>query len=321
MLITFADGSEPVVLSSLREAKIPFEKYFTFNNSALFADCGPNQSPFAQQFWQLGQSSYGIFFKELTKVKPKALTLTTEVLEHREQLDAIMIGLLDDVKTGLNKLERIHQEKRLLDQHAVDIRANRNYQQKIIEDRVRHRKLRPGENALNCLKCDKTCHYPCKCVHAGATDRKCIVINSWGACSVCKCPYEEHCDTGYRYESYTVERELTFEELKKRHDTAKADEGSRKRVLDRLNREYHQVHKSVKNLIHCARECFNKLNMIALRPNPLTETDYLDMLILNEKQDGSIGYLQRIEMLENLKKKASLFKDLSNRDFDPLLKK
>lgn len=37
-LITFADGAEPPVLASLKEANLPFGSTFQFNNSALFAE-------------------------------------------------------------------------------------------------------------------------------------------------------------------------------------------------------------------------------------------------------------------------------------------
>jgi hypothetical protein len=74
MLVTFADGKRPPVLSALRAAKLPHEQYFPFNNSGLFAEnTGDNVSCFSPMFWEMGCKSFQMFFNKLTKMKQKVL--------------------------------------------------------------------------------------------------------------------------------------------------------------------------------------------------------------------------------------------------------
>lgn len=46
---------------------------------------------------------------------------------------------------------------------------------------------------------------------------------------------------------------------------------------------------------------------IALKPEKLTEVDYIDFLILTEKNEKKYGYVERIKALEELKKAITLF--------------
>lgn len=62
-LITFADGTEPPVLASLVESKLPFGSTFTFNNSALFTDKKDlKNTSLAPIFWKMCFCSFHSFF-------------------------------------------------------------------------------------------------------------------------------------------------------------------------------------------------------------------------------------------------------------------
>ena len=56
MLLPFADGGDPEVLSALKEAKVPYQQYFDFNNVNLFA--GGRKLPMMQGFWEMGKQSF-----------------------------------------------------------------------------------------------------------------------------------------------------------------------------------------------------------------------------------------------------------------------
>ena len=66
MLLTFADGQKPQVLSGIQEAQLPYISCFKFNNSALYAkkdasdDCGvvvDDDDDFDEMFWRMTCSS------------------------------------------------------------------------------------------------------------------------------------------------------------------------------------------------------------------------------------------------------------------------
>ena len=72
LIITFSDGQRPPVLEAVMEANIPnyTEKFFKFNNSALFAENHESgEVGFDEMFWKMGSVSFKNFFLEF----PKAL--------------------------------------------------------------------------------------------------------------------------------------------------------------------------------------------------------------------------------------------------------
>ena len=121
MLLTFADGQKPEVLSALKSAEIPYKKFFKFNNQALYgrkksetADDAENDGDgddtsndgdddedevedsndkaesddekIRKTFWKMGAKSLKSFVTFLGKVKSQSLTLTAEVLNERSKL-------------------------------------------------------------------------------------------------------------------------------------------------------------------------------------------------------------------------------------------
>jgi len=59
-------------------------------------------------------------------------------------------------------------------------------------------------------------------------------------------------------------------------------------------------------MIHEAQLILARLNEIALKPNPLTELDYIDLLIESEKQECKPGYIKQLEYLQEVRKKAEV---------------
>ena len=84
MLLTFADGQKPQVLSGIKEAKMPYKNYYKFNNSALYVQNTKDEDEedeeeegnFNEMFWKVGIKSFKNFMTELGKVQPKSLVLT-----------------------------------------------------------------------------------------------------------------------------------------------------------------------------------------------------------------------------------------------------
>jgi hypothetical protein len=53
-----------------------------------------------------------------------------------------------------------------------------------------------------------------------------------------------------------------------------------------------------------ARSYINRLGQIAARPNPLSNVDYIDLLIQSEEQEHKVGWEGRVRYLRGLRELA-----------------
>ena len=131
VLFTFADGQKPQTLSAMLAAGIleSESNFFKFNNSALFvANSGEeDEDNFDRMFWRMGIRSFEKFFRELAKLESKSLVLTKQVLDERAQLEVRLSGLREKIELGVNKLSELQQLRRVCNQYAADINANKNF--------------------------------------------------------------------------------------------------------------------------------------------------------------------------------------------------
>ena len=148
IMVTFADGQQPPVLTAINESGVPCPKrkdglpiHFKFNNSALFADNKLDKVnnedddedeedggvDFDKMFWDMGTNSMEQFFSALNLIETKSLTLTKEVLRQRRQLEISIENLEKKVKLGFAKLEEIQQESQILQTHEAAITANGDF--------------------------------------------------------------------------------------------------------------------------------------------------------------------------------------------------
>ena len=180
MLLTFADGQKPQVLAGIKEAQMPYKKYFKFNNSALYVsnkgamevnEFGADEN-FDEMFWKMGKKSFKTFMAELDKLQKKSLVLTKDVLEERSRLEITVEGIQKDVKMGLNKLEQLRVEHQTLDHHQSDIDKNRNFTYTVDEQVIETEPTNPGQYTTNCITCNMTCHE--NCAYANDHEKVCI---------------------------------------------------------------------------------------------------------------------------------------------------
>lgn len=79
----------------------------------------------------------------------------------------------------------------------------------------------------------------------------------------------------------------TYEELKRKYEIAQQEEQKHRSVLGEVKNAFSSLGSKVKKMVHDVRGYLNKLNEIALRPNPLSDIDYIDLLIESEKNEES----------------------------------
>ena len=319
LMITFADGQEPPVLCAVKEAVIPYGSHFKFNNSSLLVM--PVAESFAKNFWDMGTESFGDLFDNLEKTGAVSITLTKEVLIERERLQTILQGLQRKIADGLDKCNELQNVEEVLEKHESEMKINENFKYEVKVMKRLSVKLPSDKRALNCRKCFTTCHYPCDV--RNNEHFNCLVMNNYGSklatCNVCpsECSWEDHVTQNLRYQSYEGRETRTIKELKDLYDKASNKCKQVQDIINALEEELSQMQENVMNDIQQAKRCKQRLDEIALKPDKLTEIDYIELLIRSEMNEKNDGYEARIEALEEMKKAAQLLAQLSSEDRKP----
>ncbi|XP_012714227.2 uncharacterized protein LOC105922848 [Fundulus heteroclitus] len=323
ILVTFADGQKPPVLAGIKESGVPCPKdakglpvHFKFNNSALFADNkssaadnlsgDDDEENFDKMFWNMGTKSMKRFFAALNQIETKSLVLTKEVLRERKQLEVSVENLQIQVRLGLAKLEEIRETRAKLKEHEAEISRNENFEFDVPIKRPKQVNIAgSGEYITNCQQCQVTCHYPCG-IPNDADKKGCWAMDGNGYCHQCKgkCYWNVHFNQKYRWEYEDVVEKRTVKELKENYEKATGQKMTVEGLMRELKGEYDIMENEVNNLMAKSAKCLNRLKEIALKPNPLSTPEYIDMLIEGEKQEAKPGWKQRVESLMKMKQKA-----------------
>ncbi|XP_044225087.1 uncharacterized protein LOC122994455 [Thunnus albacares] len=311
ILVTFADGQPPPVLEAINASGVPCPKtrdglpvHFKFNNSALFAD---NKSSAANSTDEDGEDGgFDQFFTALNVIKTKSLKMTKEVLRERKQLEVSIENLQKQVKVGLAKLEEIKETSDKLKEHEAEISRNENFEFEVtVKKPVQVDISGSGNYITNCQQCYYTCHYPCP-IPNDADKSGCAAMGSDGNCTQCsgKCCWNVHFNQKYRWDYPEVKEKRTVKELKEKYLKASKAKMPVQALFDELNAEYDHVQADVVTLMKRSAECLNRLKEIALKPNPLSTPEYIDMLIEGEKSEAKPGWKKRVQSLMKMREKA-----------------
>lgn len=306
LMATFADANTPPVLEATKEAGIPYKKSFKFNNSALFAS--NKGEDINSMFWIMGHKSLKDFFGHFSKAEARSLVLTREVLREREQLESLIPGLQQQVRVGLSHLDEIQQEERALRQHEAEITANEDFIYHVDVTKFRKHPL-PNTVTTTCLQCNFTCHENCAYSNDGDKYR-CCAMDVAGNCTVCpkNCHWDEHANLPFHIEYYTERESRTSDDLKKRYETAKTGKEKVKSMIVKNEGILHNLQAYVFSVIDNARRSIKRLNEIALKPNPLSEIEYLDLLIESEQIEAKTGWKTRVNQYKKMRKNAEVLK-------------
>lgn len=305
LMTTFADGKKPPVLKAVEGAGVPYVATYKVNNSALYAQ---NTDMFGEMFWKMGYESFTKFFSEIENVEPTSLQLTKEVLKERQRLETVIKGLQPQIQSGLSKIDEIQQERKTLEMRESEVLANKEFTYRVNMTKQIKIDLECGEYVTNCLTCNCTCHFPCH-IPNDADKYRCWAMDSErmdSRCRICdgKCSWKEHVNNPYRFELYTEEVEKTSADLKKKYEKALEGRKGVHAIIECMENELKQSHRQVIQNIQEARHCLERLQDIALKPNPLSEVEYIDLLIESEKSEAKKGFRNRIQALEKLRDQA-----------------
>lgn len=285
-LITFADGTEPPVLASLKEANLPFGHTFQFNNSALFAENkNLTTTSLSPMFWGLGFNSFQNFFDQLSHFETKSLTHTKDVLIEREQLKTVIASILPEVKAGLSKIGELRAQLEIFKKHKDDIKNNKDFEYEVEETKQFLVELPRGQHVTNCLQCNITCHEDCE-IADDAKKSGCWAMTN-GKCRICigKCIWSDHKNTPYIFK-YSIEKvKKRYTEMKQKYEEAKGSKLTYETFIEELIYDEECLFENGKHMMAEMNRCKSKLKEIALRPDPLSVEEHIELMIVAEETE------------------------------------
>lgn len=304
LLLTFSDDQTPQVLSAIKEAAIPYKADFKFNNSALFAKY--STGTFDEMFWRLGVENFNKFFRKFEKVEPHSLHLTRENLNERQHLEAVIEGLKMQIRMILAKIDVLRQKQYILRKREAEILQNQHFTYEVTVSKQRRIELPKNVFVTNCCQCEFTCHYPCP-VSEDNEKYRCKAMDGGGPdsarCTVCpgNCPWTQHVNASHRFETYYEVETQTSDDLKKNLFDAIEGKSQIESMIDDVEKELEMLQGVIVGMVREAKWSLERLQEIALKPNPLSETEYIDLLIKAENSEKSPGFTERIKAFEMIK--------------------
>ncbi|MEE6515501.1 hypothetical protein FKM82_024328 [Ascaphus truei] len=319
-LINFCDAETPPILEAIKTADIPCPLdsngdpiHFKFNNSALFANNQETNRSFNEMFWNMGSNSMKTFFRSLSTIETKSLSLTKEVLKERKRLEITLQALQPQIQAGLLKLEEIRKTQSALQQHKAHMAANKDFEYETDVTVPVQEKI-TGHFITNCQSCHFTCHYPCG-IPNDKDKRRCDAM-SGGICTVCpgKCVWSVHYNQKYKWDYVQKIEKRTYYNLKLNYEKASGEAMTAEKIYQELEKDYDTAKDKVLKLINDSSQSLKRLREIALRPNPLSATEYIDLMIQAEEQEAKPGYQERIRSLREVRGQAELIGKIENEE-------
>ena len=164
LMTTFADSNRPRVLDAVREAQVSFCFDFHFNNSALFPkqhnvrSAGDFERDLDQMHWKQYFISFAKLFRQLVTMQAASLTLTSEMLDERRQLESVSQGLLGQIKFMVGNINELTQERAVMEENKAKIAANESFLYTVSTQKIIKRNIAgTGRYVTNCLTCNFTC--------------------------------------------------------------------------------------------------------------------------------------------------------------------
>ena len=313
IMTAFTDRPEPQVLEAVKAAKIPYCAFFPFNNSALFAQ---QTGKFTQMFWDMDYASFTDFFIHFEKARSVSLQLTHEVLRECQQLECVFSDLQLQINMGLSKMDELQQEiilkRKESERKESEVLSNNDFTYKVKVPKVRQIDIKgTGRYAINCRHCNYTCHDNCEYIN-DEDMHKCSAMDGGGKsnakCKVCpgRCHWKYHVSDSYYFDVYEEIETRTSQDLRERYEKAISKKANVEGMVSKMQKQLDDHSQLILSKIRQACQCLQRLSEIALKPNPLTEVEYIDLLIESEKSEKKPGWQHRIQHFQKIREQADI---------------
>ena len=327
-MLTHADSKVAPVLSAIVEADLScpidsqtgYALHHKFNNSGFFCsnrETGNTDDKFNRFFWQLGMENFEKFFNILTRMKTKSLSLTKQVLEKRKLLEATVDGLKLLIQIGLYRMKELREKKKMIASSQVQIKGNKIVQFEFEGTVAKQVEVPTGHFVTNCNMCNVTCHYPCSSkddkFDCSAMDKS--MPENHRRCTVCpgKCLWTAHAHKPFMWNYVLEKRTTTSDAIKTKFEKQLNTEiTSEDELIQLLQQTIEENEEAILEKVETVANCIARLEEIALRPNPFSSVQYINLIIDQEKENKRPGFEDRIVSLERLREVAEIQEKIRN---------
>jgi hypothetical protein len=121
-------------------------------------------------------------------------------------------------------------------------------------------------------------------------------------CKVCpgKCQSSDHVNEKQRWVYQQVEEKQTLFDVRKRYEEAMGQQANAEGTLASLKAEIERFKLNIFTAMKEITSCSNLLKNKALRGDPLTTAEYIQLKIDNEQKEKKHGYAERINSLQDV---------------------
>ena len=102
------------------------------------------------------------------------------------------------------------------------------------------------------------------------------------------------------------------EDVKKKYEALQNKKLTTQELIKSLEKDAKAVESEIMSLVTEAVDSTRRLQQIALRPAPVYNTDYIDILIKNEEADNKSGNERRIRFLQQLREQAKILSKIES---------
>ena len=301
-------------IEALKGQNIKVKKSYHFENAEVLKtkyndDIKGGKDP----LWTNTMKMFKDLTTDLEKMPRTSVSQTQDVLEERERMKLHVANLRKYINDGVKVLVQFRKEHDYLQDRS---KCSTTFIIPYIENR--HIDDADGQVHNNCEKCKVTCHAGCRdrdTEHCIAMERR----TNGATCSICinKCPWHLHSLQTFKIKRIAKERAANKEDIENRY-VPSGKHLTREDLCEKLKDDFAAVSFSVKASISEIDQALTKLNKIALLSWPKSQIDYIDKLMSNERQQMAEGYMDRLELLDELKQEAKHLQSIgSGGKYDP----
>lgn len=100
--------------------------------------------------------------------------------------------------------------------------------------------------------------------------------------------------------------------MKERYEAAQGETLTHEKYIEELTYDVENLFEDIMSMMNQMNQCKTRLKEIALRPDPLSAIEHIDLMIQSEETEKQPGYFNRVRMLKEIKRMALVDQDVEN---------